>query len=114
MDAGNFKGAADLESLRKHTADNAEHYATWARAHHYGAATYTAIGHDIIGEVMGLASQAAKDYPNQVFFAGQLAFTQETRLTRYLHNHTAFTLQRRFFLANLPLVILPIRVDETT
>ena len=44
--------------------------------------------------------------------SGQLAFERETRLTRLLHNSTAFTLQRRFFVANLPFVVLPIRVGD--
>jgi hypothetical protein len=110
VDAGNFKGAAELEALRAHTAAGAERYAVWARAHGYGTATFTAIGHDVMGEVMGLAHEAAAHFPNHVYFAGQLLFARETRLTRWLHNHTAFTLQRRFFLANLPFVILPIRV----
>jgi amino acid transporter len=112
VDAGNFKGTAEIEALRAHTAAEAERYAAWARAHGYGAATFTAIGHDVTGELMSLATQAAEQFPNHVFFAGQLLFTRETRLTRWLHNHTAFTLQRRFFLANLPFVILPIRVGE--
>ena len=43
---------------------------------------------------------------------GQLLFARETRLTRWLHNHTAFTLQQRFFRASLPFVVLPIRVDD--
>lgn len=59
---------------------------------------------------MRLAQQAAAEFPNHVFFAGQLLFARETRLNRLLHNQTAFTLQRRFFLANLPFVILPVRV----
>ena len=87
-DAGNFKGVAEIESLRAPTAAEAERYAAWARMHGYGAATFTAIGHDIMGEVM--------------------------RLTRFLHNSTAFTLQRRFFVANLPFVVLPIRVGNMT
>ncbi len=112
VDAGNFKGAAELDALQAHTANEADRYAGWARAHGYGAATYTAIGHDLVGEVTKLARQAAERFTNQVFFAGQLVFARETNLTRWLHNHTAFTLQRRFLLANLPLVILPIRVAE--
>jgi len=60
---------------------------------------------------MKLARDAASDFPNHVFFAGQLLFTNETNVTRWLHNHTVFTLQRRFFLSSLPFVILPIRVD---
>jgi amino acid transporter len=112
VDAGNFKGADEIEHLRTHTATQAERYATWARAHGYGTATYTAVSNDVIGEAMKLAQQAAEQFPNRVFFAGQLLFARETRLTRWLHNHTVFTLQRRFFLANLPFVILPVRLES--
>jgi amino acid transporter len=112
VDAGTFKGAAELEALRTHTARTAERYVEWARLHGYGSTSLTAIGHDVTGEVMQLARDTAERFPNHVFFAGQLLFAQETRLTRWLHNHTAFTLQRRFFLANLPFVILPIRVTN--
>ncbi len=110
VDAGNFKGAAEIESLRVHTAAEAERYATWARTHGYAAATLTALGHDVMGEVMRLAAEARDKFPNSVFFAGQLSFTNETRLTRVLHNHTALALQRRFFAAKLPFVVLPVRV----
>ena len=110
VDAGNFKGADELEALREHTADEAGRYARWAHAHGYHAATFTAIGHDVVGEALKLAETAREKFPNSVFFAGQLLFARETRLTRFLHNHTAFTLQHRFFLAQLPFVILPIRV----
>ncbi|MFT3870893.1 MAG: APC family permease [Nibricoccus sp.] len=111
VDAGNFKGADEIEHLRSHTTAQAERYATWARAHGYGAATFTAVGNDVIGEAMKLAEQAAEQFPNRIFFAGQLLFARETRFTRWLHNHTVFTLQRRFFLANLPFVILPVRLE---
>lgn len=111
VDAGNFKGADEIEALRAHTAREAEKYAGWARARGYGARTFTAIGHDVPGEVMRLAAAARAEFPDSVFFAGQLLFARETRCTRLLHNSTAFTLQRRFLLANLPFVILPIRVD---
>lgn len=112
VDAGNFKGAGEIESLRVHTATEAERYAAWARAHGFGAATFTAVGHDTTGELMQLAAKAREEFPNSVFFAGQLLFARDTRLNRLLHNHTAFTLQRRFFLANLPFVVLPIRVGD--
>jgi amino acid transporter len=110
VDAGNFKGAAEIDALRAHTEEGAARYVAWARAHGYGSAAFTSVGADVMGEVMRLAREAADRYPNRIFFAGQLLFTNETRLTRWLHNHTAFTLQRRFFLASLPFVVLPIRV----
>jgi hypothetical protein len=112
VDAGNFKGVAEIDALRAHTADEAERYAAWARRHGYGAAIYTSIGHDVTTELMTLAGRAAQDFPHHVFFAGQLLFGRDTRLNRLLHNHTAFALQQRFFRANLPFVVLPVRVAE--
>ncbi|HVU33971.1 MAG TPA: APC family permease, partial [Opitutaceae bacterium] len=102
VDAGNFKGADELESLRTHTLEESARYADWARAHGFGTATFNGIGHDVMGEVMRLAREAKEAFPNSVFFAGQLLFAKETWINRVLHNSTAFTLQRRFFLANLP------------
>jgi amino acid transporter len=112
VDAGNFKGSDELESLRAYTVEQAGKYAAWANARGFGTTTYTAIGHDVMGEVMRLSKQAKEDFPNSVFFAGQLLFARETWVNRVLHNSTAFTLQRRFFLENLPFVMLPIRVGE--
>jgi amino acid transporter len=111
VDAGNFKGAADIEALRAHTEAEAARYVHFAESRGYGSKAFTGIGYDVTGEVMKLAKEAAGEFPNQVFFAGQLLFTYETNLTRWLHNHTVFTLQRRFFLSSLPFVVLPIRVD---
>jgi amino acid transporter len=111
VDAGNFKGAADIEDLRAHTEGEARRYVQFAQARGYGSKAYTSIGYDVTSEVMKLAREASTEFPNQVFFAGQLLFTYETNLTRWLHNHTVFTLQRRFFLSSMPFVVLPIRVD---
>jgi len=112
VDAGNFKGAAEIDALRAHTAAEAERYAAWARRHGYATATYTDIAHDVTDKVMTLARQAAEDFPQHVFFAGQLLLSRDTRLNRLLHNHTAFALQQRFFRAGLPFTVLPIRVDD--
>jgi amino acid transporter len=110
VDAGNFKGAEELTALRRHADTSLQQYTRWAHAHGYAAATYSAIGHDVVTEASKLAAIAAERFPNSVFFAGQLLFARETRVTRWLHNSTAFALQRRFFLENRPFVILPIRV----
>jgi hypothetical protein len=110
VDAGNFKGTAEIDALRTYSEQSAQRYVNWARAHGYGAAAFTSVGTDIMGEIMRLSKEAATRFPNNIFFAGQLLFLNETRVTRWLHNHTALALQQRFFLANLPFVVLPIRV----
>ena len=68
-------------------------------------------GHDHGAASPVYAAAARERFPNSVFFAGQLFFARETRLTRLLHNHTASALQHEFFAAGLPFVILPVRAD---
>jgi hypothetical protein len=55
-----------------------------------------------------------REFPNAVFFAGQLVFSDELDgyFSRFLHNHTAFELLKWLQLRGLSLVILPVRVSS--
>ena len=112
VDAGNFKGSDEIETLRKHTEESTHRYVRYARAHGFGAEAYTAVTHDAAGEILAISRKVSEKYKSRVFFGGQLIFSKETFVTRFLHNHLVFLLQRRFFLENIPFVIVPIRVGE--
>ena len=110
VDAGNFKGANELENLQRHIAESAERYAAYMRQKGFYAETVSAVGHDAVAEATDLAAQVARRFPQAVFFGGQLVFINESRLGRVLHNFTVFALQREFFRQGLPFLIVPIRV----
>ena len=110
VDAGNFKGATEIERLRAHIRAECERYVGYLRMQGYAAAPFTAIGPDAVEEIARLTPEITAQFPNAVFFGGQLLFERETLASRWLHNHTIFALQRRLFLLGLPFVILPIRV----
>ena len=110
VDAGNFKGAAEIERLRAHIRSECDRYLNYLRAQGHAAAAATAIGPDAVEEIARLAPEITARFPNAVFFGGQLLFERETLASRWLHNHTIFALQRRLFLLGLPFVILPIRL----
>jgi hypothetical protein len=48
--------------------------------------------------------------PDIVFFGGQLVFTKESLVVRWLHNYTVFAIQRSLYVYGIPFVILPIKV----
>lgn len=110
VDAGNFKGADEMENLRHHIALETERYAAYIRSKGWHAATATAIGPDAVEASVQLAGDVARRFPHAVFFGGQLVFLKETWLGRLLHNFTVFALQREFFRQGLPFLIVPIRV----
>ncbi len=112
VDAGNFKGLSEIEALRTHVQEECERYAAFARARGFGTAVYTKLGPDPIESILELAGDVSASFPNSVYFGGQLLFEHENWLNRWLHNHTIETLRRRFHMAALPFVSLPIRVSE--
>jgi hypothetical protein len=112
VDAGNFKGVDEIASLREHLREETAKYVEFVRARGGEAEAITAVGHEVITELEKLLPELTKQYPNAVYLGGQLVFERETMMTRWLHNYTAFALQRRLFLRGLPFAILPVRVRE--
>ncbi len=112
VDAGNFKGASEIEHLRTHIQAECGRYVSYMQRHGHCAEALSTLGLDAVEEVCKFTPEIAARFPNAVFFAGQLVFERETLLSRWLHNYTVFALQRRFYLLGLPFVTLPIRVVE--
>ena len=110
LDAGNFKGAGEIENLRQHITQEADRYAEHMRRQGFYAEAVTDIGTDVIETAGELAAHIAKRFPRAVFFGGQLVFPNESWLTRLLHNFMVFALQRRIFQQGIPFLIVPIRV----
>jgi amino acid transporter len=110
VDAGNFKGAAEMENLREHSRREVERYAAYMRQRGFYAESVSGLGTDIVAEAAHLCEDVAVRFPNAQFFAGQLVFKDDSLLTRWLHNHTVFELQRRLYQFGRPMLILPIQV----
>jgi hypothetical protein len=112
LDAGNFKGADEIERLRAHVKREGERYVQFVQQRGGDAMSITAVGHEVLDELSKLVPDLVANNENVIFFAGQLVFERETFMTRWLHNYTAFSLQRWLFLRGLPCAIVPIRVQD--
>ncbi len=110
IDAGNFKGADEVGHLKVQVHKDVDRYVSFMQSQGCFAEGRSYIGIDVISEAERVAPEILKNYPSAVFFGGQLVFPEETFLTRWLHNHTVFVLQRKFYQQGIPFVILPIRV----
>jgi amino acid transporter len=110
LDAGNFKGADEVENLREHSQKEGQRFVTYMSKRGFYAETHLALGTDIVDEAAKLCETVAEKFPQAQFFAGQLVFKDESFSTRWLHNHTVFELQRRLYQNGRPMLILPIQV----
>ncbi len=110
LDAGNFKGADEVENLRAHSRREVERFVNYMGRRGFYAEAHFALGTDIVDEAAKLCDVIAEKFPQAQFFAGQLVFKDETLISRWLHNHTVFELQRRLYHHARPMLILPIQV----
>jgi amino acid transporter len=110
LDAGNFKGAAEVDNLREHSRAEVERFVSYMTRRGFYAEGYVALGTDIVEEAAKLCDEIAEKYPQAQFFAGQLVFKDESLISRWLHNHTVFELQRRLYRNGRAMLILPIQV----
>ena len=110
VDAGNFKGAAEIENCKRNSDAEVQRYVNYMRHHGFYAEGITALGTDLVAEVAELSPEILRRFPHAVFFGGQLVFPDESFVTRWLHNYAVFALQRKFYQQGFPFLILPIRV----
>jgi amino acid transporter len=111
VDAGNFKGAEQINQLETQCATDVCRYASYMHNQGYYAEGIQVIGTDVVYETEKIMPQLIKKFPNHIFFGGQLVFPQESFMARWLHNYTVFAMQRMFYSKGIPFVLLPIRVD---
>jgi hypothetical protein len=110
IDAGNYKGGDDIKSLQQKVNSDIERYVRFMNAQGCFAESLTLTGTDVIDEVEKISSSLLQKFPGVVFFGGQIVFEKETFLTRWLHNYTVFSLQRRLYNYGIPFMVMPIRV----
>ncbi len=114
VDSGLLKGPDEVRALEQQVADDLNEYCRLAADMGFHPELRISIGPDVVEELKHLCLAVAKEFPQAVFFAGKLIFTDELEgfISRFLHNHTALEMQTWLQLHGLSLVILPVRVSK--
>jgi amino acid transporter len=112
VDSGSFKGAEEVEALRDSVDETLLKYVELARRLGWNAGSATGMGIDPADEITRVCFELAKKYPRIMFFAGKLLWQRESWWQRFLHNETAFQVERRLQWKGLPMTVIPLRVRE--
>jgi amino acid transporter len=106
-----YRGTEDMELFKKHVKEDGEKYVNVANQFGlYGKSIWT-IGTDPVDEIYRIVKKIRPRLSGAAFFGGQLVFSRTFYLSKLLHNHTIFSIQKRFFKFGIPIVIFPIKID---
>ena len=110
VDAGNFKGAAEVENLKRHIEQGNQRYVDYMRQRGFCAEATSAVGIDVVQKAAEPGAEDSAALSARGLLRRATGLPQDTFATRFLHNYAVFAIQRRFYHQGLPLLILPIRV----
>ncbi len=106
-----YRGMKELDHFRNQVREDGKKYVTVANQFgFYGKSIWT-IGTDPVNEVYRLVKRIRPRLSGAAFFGGQLVFSKTFYLSKLLHNHTIFSIQKRFFKFGIPIIIFPIRIE---
>jgi len=112
IDSASFKGTEAVAALHESGEKDLQRYVTLARSLGLAADAAYGMGTEAVEVLESICTGVGRKYPRAVFFVGKLVFQKERWYNRFLHNETAYSVQRRLHFAGLQAVILPIRVLE--
>ncbi len=110
VDTSRFKGVAEIKNLSEDLGNQMRNYVEFVKGHGYYAEARHQVGTDVIEIIRHLSERVTADFPNVVFFAGQLVFEEDNFVTKLLHNQTAFLAQKKLVFSGHPMIVMPIRV----
>jgi amino acid transporter len=106
-----YRGTDELAHFKMQVKEDGEKYVAIVNQFGlYGKYMWT-IGTDPINEVYSIVKKIRPRLSGATFFGGQLVFSKTFYLSKLLHNHTIFSIQKRFFKFGIPIVIFPIKID---
>ena len=114
VDWKNFKGSEEIKNLESHISADLDRYVKLANAFGFYAETVHSVEIDTLASVEERCEELQRKYNKAVFFVGKLVFEEENVFSRFLHNQTAFSIQRILQFRGIPSIILPIRVIKAT
>lgn len=110
LDSGDLREENVYKALKLRTQENLAKYVELAGSLGLAATCRLAIGTDAVDQAQHLCLETAGEFPRSVFFAGRLTFDRERWYHRFLHNETAYAIERRLQRAGKTMVIFPARV----
>jgi amino acid transporter len=113
VDWKNFKGAQEVKNLEGHINKELGKYVRLANNFGFHAESIHSVEIDTLSAVEMRCEEIQRKYNKAVFFVGKLVFEEENLFTRFLHNQTAFSIQRILQFKGIPTIVLPIRVIKT-
>jgi amino acid transporter len=106
-----YRGTLELNSFKEQVKEDGKKYVAIANKFGlYGKSIWT-IGTDPVDEVYRIVKKIRPRLNGAALFGGQLVFSKTFYLSKLLHNHTIFSIQKRFFKFGIPIVIFPIKID---
>jgi amino acid transporter len=114
IDVERFGVALKLNELKQSIENNITYFTEFAQQQGLAVRSYVDYSTNPVDKMDEIANTHLQDIHNPIFFAGSLVWGKDTWYAQYLHNETAFAMQKRLHNSNRQMIIVPMKVDIET
>lgn len=111
VDAKTVVGRERIDALKNKQQQTLTYLTNFCYSRNIPALSVLQLATDPTEELASIATQLARLYPDNAFFATQLVFPSAGWIQLINHNKTALAIQRRLYELGLNMMILPVKVD---
>ncbi len=111
VDVESFSGKKALHTMQEEVQQTLDYFVNFCHQRGLAAKGLATFGTDPVQQLGELAENMSKEFSNIIFFATKLVFLHDNWITRFLHNETAISLQRRLHMEGMHLVVLPMKIE---
>ncbi len=111
VDSGSFKGIEEMKNLEEASKANLQKYVDLTRRLGFASDWRCAVGIDVVETATQLCKDIKNEFHHSTVFTGKLTFRHEKFYHKFLHNETAFAIQRHLHWDEITSMTMPIRLN---
>lgn len=110
IDTEEFVDQHKWNNLRRDTKKVLKDYVDFCEERGMPSTYYHSYGTDAVAQLTDLSQKISERFPHSIFFASKIISDDENFFTQFLHNQTAYILQRRLHTLGKAMVVVPMKI----
>ena len=106
IDIETYGAQGKLNKINTKLKDNMDYFTKFAQENNFAAKSIIEYDVNPVEKIGKIAEELSKELDDSIYFASSLVWGKESWFAQYLHNETAFAIQRKLHMENQQMIII--------
>lgn len=113
IDVASYGAEAKMRELEKKIQNTLHYFVEFAHLNGFAARTIVEFDTDRVEKIGEIAERLSQENSHCLYFASSFVWGKDSWFAQYLHNETAFAIQRKLHMQNKQMIIIPMSINDS-